>query len=96
VTAKQPAVKKYIVRLGDDERERLNALIKRGKASAGQQLKARILLKADASEAGKAWSDSRIAEAPDTSIDTIARTRQLLVEEGLDSALTSKAPPRRS
>jgi len=92
VTAKQPAVKKYVVRLGDDERERLNTLIKRGKAPAGQRLKARILLKADASEAGEAWSDSRIAEALDTSIDTIARTRQLLV--GLDSALTRKHSPR--
>ena len=94
MTAKQPAVKKYVVRLGDDERERLNTLIKKGKAPARQLLKARILLKADASEAGEAWSDSRIAEALDTSIDTIARTRQLLVEEGLDSALTRKHSPR--
>jgi poly-gamma-glutamate capsule biosynthesis protein CapA/YwtB (metallophosphatase superfamily) len=94
VTAKQPAVKKYVVRLGDDERERLNTLIKKGKAPARQLLKARILLKADASEAGEAWSDSRIAEALDTSIDTIARTRQLLVEEGLDGALTRKHSPK--
>ena len=42
-------------------------------------LKARILLKADASEAGEAWSDGQIAEALDTSIDTIARVRQQLV-----------------
>ena len=94
MTAKQPAVKKYIVGLGDDERERLNTLIKKGKAPARQLLKARILLKADASEAGEAWSDSRIAEALDTSIDTIARTRQLLVEEGLDAALTRKHSPQ--
>ena len=94
MTAKQPAVKKYVVRLGDDERERLNTLIKKGKAPARQLLKARILLKADASEAGEAWSDSRIAEALDTSIDTIARTRQLLVEEGLDGALTRKHSPK--
>ena len=94
MTAKQPAVKKYIVGLGDDERERLNTLIKKGKAPARQLLKARILLKADASEAGEAWSDSRIAEALDTSIDTIARTRQLLVEEGLDAALTCKHSPQ--
>jgi len=94
VTAKQPAVKKYVVRLGDDERERLNTLIKKGKAPARQLLKARILLKADASEVGEAWSDSRIAEALDTSIDTIARTRQLLVEEGLDAALIRKHSPK--
>ena len=94
MTAKQPAVKKYVVRLDDDERERLSTLIKKGKAPARQLLKARILLKADASEAGEAWSDSRIAEALDTSIDTIARTRQLLVEEGLDGALTRKHSPK--
>jgi hypothetical protein len=88
VTAKQPAVKKYIVKLSEDERERLNALIQRGKAPARQLLKARILLKADASEAGEAWSDSQIAEALETSIDTVARTRQQLVEGGLDAALT--------
>jgi hypothetical protein len=50
VTAKQPAVKKYVVRLGDDERERLNTLIKRGKAPAGQLLKARILLNRHSSD----------------------------------------------
>jgi hypothetical protein len=53
VTAKQPAVKKYIVRLSTDERERRNTLIQKGKAPARQRLKARILLKADASEAGE-------------------------------------------
>ena len=44
MTAQQPAVKKYIVRLDDDERERLSTLIKKGKAPARQLLKARILL----------------------------------------------------
>ena len=91
--AKQPGVKRYIVKLGADEREQLNALIQKGKAPARQVLKARILLKADASEAGEAWSDGQIAEALDTSIDTIARTRQQLVEGGLDAALTRKHSP---
>ena len=86
--AKQPAVKRYIVTLSADEREHLNTLIQRGTRPARQVLKARILLKADASEAGVAWSDGEIAEALDTSIDTIARTRQQLVEGGLDAALT--------
>ena len=93
MTAKQPAVKKYIVTLSADEREQLNALIQKGKSPARQALKARILLKADASEAGEAWSDGQIAEALDTSIDTIARTRQQLVEGGIDAALTRKHSP---
>jgi len=93
VTAQQPAVKKYIVKLSAEERNRLDVLIQRGKAPARRLLKARILLKADASTAGEAWSDSRIATALDTSIDTISRTRQQLVEEGLDAALTRKHSP---
>ena len=58
MTAEQPAIKKYIVKLSADERERLNALIQKDKAPARQLLKARILLKADASDAGEAWSGS--------------------------------------
>jgi len=89
VTAKQPAVKKYVVKLSDGEREQLNTLIHRGKHRAGQLVKARILLKADASEGG-GWSDSEIAAALDISLNTVARTRQQLVEEGFESVLTRK------
>ena len=93
MTAKQPAVKKYIVKLSAAERERLEGLIQKGKAPARQLLKARILLKADTSETGDAWSDSQIAKALDTSTDTVARTRQQLVEGGLEAALTRKHSP---
>ena len=55
--------------------------------------KARILLKADASDAGEGWSDSEIAAALDTSVDTIARTRQQLVEEGFEAVLVRKHSP---
>ena len=80
-------VHRYIAKLSAEERNRLDVLIQKGKAAARQ------LLKADASTAGEAWSDSRIAAALDTSIDTISRTRQQLVEEGLDAALTRKHSP---
>ena len=93
MTAQQPAVKKYIVKLSAEERDRLDVLIQKGKAAARQLLKARILLKADASERGEAWSYSQIAEALDTSVDTVARTRQQLVEGGVDAALTRKHSP---
>ena len=55
--------------------------------------KARILLKADVSEAGEGWSDSAIAAALDTSINNIGRTRRRLVEEGMAAALTRKYNP---
>ena len=68
-------------------------MIDTGKHRAGQLTKARILLKADASDAGEGWSDSEIAAALDISAATIARTRQQLVEEGVGSVLTRKHSP---
>jgi poly-gamma-glutamate capsule biosynthesis protein CapA/YwtB (metallophosphatase superfamily) len=85
--------KKYVVKLTAEEREHLSALTNVGKSAARRLLKARILLKADASENGDAWSDSQIAAALDTSVDTIARTRQRFVEEGVNAALTCKHSP---
>jgi poly-gamma-glutamate capsule biosynthesis protein CapA/YwtB (metallophosphatase superfamily) len=100
VTAKRIAVKKYVVTLSETERERLNTLINTGKHPARQLTRpslacsvARILLKADSSEAGDAWSDSQIATALDTSVDTVARTRQQLVEEGFEAVLVRKHSP---
>ena len=93
MTARQAAVKKYVVTLSDEERERLGTLIGTGKRAARQVLKARILLKADASDAGACWSDCEIAAALETSVDTVARTRQRLVEEGREAALNRKHSP---
>src|SRR6202049_4530211 len=77
--------KKYVVRLSGEERERLEALIRKGKSSAQRLLKARILLKADVSEAGEGWSDSRIIKALETSISMVYRARKQLVEEGFEA-----------
>ena len=90
MTAKAIAVKKYVVRLSDGERGRLLQLISKGKSSAKQQLKARILLKADVSEAGEGWSDGRIIEALETSASMVYRVRQQLVEEGFEAVLSRK------
>ena len=88
MAGKEIAVKKYVVRLSVDEREQLASLIRSGKRSAQLLTKARILLKADVSEAGEGWSDSQIAEALDTSVANIERTRRQLVEEGFEAVLT--------
>ena len=50
-----------------------------------------IALKDDVSENGPGWSDERIAEALETSLSTVLRTRRRLVDEGLDAALSRKA-----
>ena len=67
MAAKEISVKRYVVRLSADEREQLEALIRKGKSPAQRLLKARILLKADVSGAGEGWSDSRIIKALETS-----------------------------
>jgi hypothetical protein len=94
VARPEVAVKKYVVKLSEEERARLDGLIRRGKRAAHLLTKARILLKADVSEAGEGWSDSRIAEALDTSIPTIERTRRQLVVEGFEAVLTRKYNPK--
>ena len=87
------AVKKYVVRLSEAEREAFEAFVRTGKRPAAQVLKARILLKADVSEAGEGWSDRRIVAALDTSLSTVSQTRQLLVEEGFEAVLRRKQSP---
>jgi transposase len=90
MAAKEIAVKRYVVRLSADERVQLEALIRKGKSPAQRLLKARILLKADVSEAGEGWSDSRIIKALDTSVSMVYRVRKQLVEEGFEAVLSRK------
>ena len=89
--------KRYVVRLADDEREHLEALVRCGRAHARKLAYARILLKADAAEEGPAWTDERIANAFGVSVATVARERRRFCEEGLEVALMPKKPgkPRR-
>jgi transposase len=84
------AVKKYVVRLSTEEREQLQALLRKGKGPARRLLKARILLKADVSDAGEGWSDSEIIRALDTSASMVYRVRKQLVEEGFAAVLNRK------
>ena len=65
-------------RLSGDEREQLAALIRKGSSPAHRLLKARILLKADVSEAGEGWSDNEIIEALETSASMVYRVRKQL------------------
>ena len=58
MAGKDVAVKKYVVRLSAEERAEMEALIRKGKSPAQRLLKARILLKADVSDAGGATAGS--------------------------------------
>jgi homeodomain-containing protein len=91
MAAKDIAVKKkYVVRLSAQEREQLQALVRKGKGPARRLLKARILLKADVSEGGPGWSDSKIIAALDTSASMLYRVRKQLLEEGFEAVLSRK------
>ena len=90
MAAKEIIVKKYVVRLSDDEREQLATLIRKGSSPAQRLMKARILLKADVSEAGEGWSDNQIIEALETSASMVYRVRKQLVEKGFEAGLSRK------
>jgi hypothetical protein len=68
MAAREISVKRYVA-----ERSQRQALINKGKSPAKRLLKARILLKADAGEAGEAWSDGQIIEALDTNASMVSR-----------------------
>lgn len=80
--------KKYIVRLSDDERQQLEALVSKGHTAAYKIKHAHILLKADAD--GPCWSDAAIAEAFSCHLRTVEGIRTRFVLEGLESALLRK------
>ena len=84
--------KMYIVRLTDEERGQLEALVRHGRAQARKLLHGRMLLKADAN--GEGWTDESIAEALGVSAATVARVRRRFCEEGLEVALMPRKPGR--
>ena len=89
-------MKRYVVTLTDEERAELEGLLAGGKSSALKQAHARILLKADASPDGPAWSDSKIAEAVEVGTATVERVRKRFVEQGFEAALVRKPQGRPS
>ena len=80
--------KKYVVRLTDEERAMLTALVTKGKTAAYKIKHANILLKVDA--ACPDWDDEGAAEAYSCAPRTVFNIRQRFVEQGLDAALERK------
>ena len=89
-------MKRYVIRLSEGERNRLTALVSKGKAAARKRLHASVLLKADVSAAGAGWTDRQIVEALGVGERTVQAIRQRCVEEGLDAALERKKQCRPS
>lgn len=80
--------KRYIVKLTEEERATLFALIKKGKAPARKITRAHILLQADE---GK--TDAVIASALHVGISTVERTRKRFVVGNLEYALNERQRP---
>lgn len=78
-------LKKYVVRLTDQERDELQAVVKKLKGSGQKVRRAQILLKADAD--GPNWTDQRIADAVGCRTKTVENVRQRLVERGFEETL---------
>ena len=79
-------MKKYIVRLEEEERSQLQSIIRKGKSSAHLNKKARILLKADQNQ--DQWLDDiKVASSVDVSVSTVERLRKKFVEEGFEACL---------
>ena len=76
----------FIVNLKDEDREKLNQYIRRGKASARSLTRARILLLADAG-----YCIEEIVDALKTSRTTVTRIRKRYCQEGLSFALDEKS-----
>ena len=89
------AVKKYRVKLTEEERDYLKQLISKGKASACKRTHAQILLHADEDASVGSLTDVEIAKALHISHLTVERVRKRFVEEGIESALNRKVQARR-
>jgi hypothetical protein len=81
-------LKKYIVRLTDEERKCLQAVVDKFKGSSQKVRRAQVLLKADAD--GPAWTDARIAEAFGCRTKTVENIRQRFVTEGFEITLNGQ------
>ena len=88
--------KKYIVRLTEEERNVLKAVLKKLKGSSEKVRRAQVLLAADAD--GPNWTDKKISQAYSCRTKTVENIRQRLLSEGFDIALNGKkreSPPRK-
>jgi hypothetical protein len=81
-------IKKYVVRLSDEERGICEAIIKNLKGSSQKFRRAQILLKADAD--GPGWTDVKIGEAFNCRVQTIENIRKRLSTENFEMALEGK------
>jgi hypothetical protein len=88
---------RFVVRLTNDHRRLLDALIDRGRCAPTTLIRALILRKVDAGPTGCARPDEEIARELYASVSTVYRVRKRFVEQGLRAALfpNDQAPRNR-
>ena len=77
--------KKYVVRLTDEERTELQAVVRKLNGTSQKVKRAQILLKADVD--GPDWTDREISRAFDCRVQTVEDVRRRLVERGFSETL---------
>lgn len=82
--------KKYVVKLAGDEREELEALVRKAKVARWKLQRAQAILAFDQGDRGLAWPDSRIAEAYGCTTRSLENWRKQAVEQGPLSLLERK------
>ena len=86
---------KFVVALSPEQRQLLEAMTRTGTHAAMALAHARVLLLADAAEAGGGEPDGAIAEAVGVSAGTVARARKRFATAGLEAALHRRRPTGR-
>jgi hypothetical protein len=84
-------LKKYIVRLTEEERETLRQVVEKFKGSSQKVRRAQVLLKADAD--GPGWTDARISDAFGCRTKTVENIRERFVGEGFEVTLDGRHRP---
>jgi hypothetical protein len=80
----------YPVHLSDEQRQRLEAITRLGKAPVAKVRHARVLLLADHDRPDGAWTEPQIAAALGMHRNTVSRIRKRFVLEGQAPALDRK------
>jgi Homeodomain-like domain len=86
------SMKKYVLRLTDEERSALSAVVDRRGSAGYERRRAQVLLFCDQGDSGPGWSDERLSTSFGLSVRTIEHLRKAAVEKG---ALTSLGRKKR-
>lgn len=83
-----PRPKQHVVKLSEDQREQLKALLSKGETNARVLTRARVLLLAHDN-----WFDKDVAQALQINDSTVLHIRQRFAVGGLEAALYDRARP---